>query len=185
MGRTRCVLLWTFPHVDECLTGAAPSGPVRAWSHSGLQSMQLSVGAGLGTNWTVTFTVKNQLVNTTLSSQLAALQFSFLPPVLHALSLENGTTSGGYNVSIYGLNFGTAAFFSAAGRVYVRDDIDGSPRIQATVVSVAQTEVVFLMPASQGRKQVFMVVDGQESNALMFNFSREWHGPLHCNLHLT
>ncbi len=61
----------------------------------GVQSMRLVVGPGLGVNWTVTFSIKNQMVNTSQPEQRSALQFSFQPPILTSLSRTNGSTSGG------------------------------------------------------------------------------------------
>jgi hypothetical protein len=82
---------------------------------TGLQELVLEVGPGLGVNWTVTLTVKDQLVNMTTAAQRAALQVSFETPTVTHMSLSTGMTSGGYNVTLLGINFGTADLFAAIG----------------------------------------------------------------------
>jgi hypothetical protein len=69
---------------------------------SGVQSFEVQVQPGVGANWTVGLNVKGQLVNSTS----AVLQFSFERPVLQSLSVATGVTSGGYNITLTGQNFG-------------------------------------------------------------------------------
>ena len=83
---------------------------------TGLQSMTLRVGPGLGVNWTLSLTVNGVSVNRTTPEQQEALLFSFRPPVLRSMSRTSGSTQGMYNVTLVGENFGTAAFFASAGR---------------------------------------------------------------------
>jgi hypothetical protein len=82
---------------------------------SGLQELLFGVGPGLGVNWTVVFTVKDQRVNQTTPSQQAALKVSFAAPRVDTMSISTGSTSGGYNVTLSGANFGTEEFFSVVG----------------------------------------------------------------------
>jgi hypothetical protein len=56
-------------------------------------------------------------------------------------------------------------------RVFVEDDLPASVPQQAVVLVVQETSIVFRMPASQGRKRVFVGVDGQASNKRMFTYS--------------
>ena len=45
--------------------------------------------------------------------------------------------------------------------VFVVDDVAGAIAITASVVDVDQTIVTFAMPPSQGRKRIYVQVDGQ------------------------
>lgn len=53
----------------------------------------------------------------------------------------------------------------------MEDDLPASVPQQAVVLVVQQTSIVFRMPASQGRKRVFVGVDGQASNKHLFTYS--------------
>jgi hypothetical protein len=83
---------------------------------SGLQSLTLMVGPGLGVNWTLSLVINGLPANATTQEQREALLFSYQPPVLTSMSRDTGSTQGGYNVTLTGQNFGNAAFFAAAGR---------------------------------------------------------------------
>ena len=88
----------------------------------GTQSMTYNVGSGVGSGWTLRFTVGGQLANVSSPSQQEAVRFSFLAPSVESMSASTGLTAGGYNITVFGLNFGTAQDFAALG-VYVNCDV--------------------------------------------------------------
>ncbi len=114
------VVAWLQPRPSSVLQRvdlmAAPGTNITTDVSSGLQSLQLLAGAGLGQNWTLTFSIRNQEVDQSSFERRQALLFSFDPPRLTNLSVSTGLTSGGYNVTILGENFGTPEVFSTAGR---------------------------------------------------------------------
>jgi hypothetical protein len=129
---------------------------------TGVQSFALLVGPGLGVNWTIMFTVRDQLVNMSTAEQTTHLRFSYAAAIVSALSRTTGSTSGGYNVTIVGTNFGSMDTFNLmGGAVYVEDKLDGSaavgfPPVPASILEVNQTAITFAMPASQGIKRVYV-----------------------------
>ena len=46
-------------------------------------------------------------------------------------------------------------------RVLVVDDVEGAIAQYAVAVDVQQTSITFVMPSSQGRKKIYVQVDGQ------------------------
>jgi hypothetical protein len=132
---------------------------------TGIQSFSLLIGPGLGVNWTITFSVKDQEVNMSTPEMVAPLLFSYEAPVVTSLSRTTGSTMGGYNVTVYGRNFGSlATLANVGGAVYVEDSLDGAasigfPPVAARMVEANQTAITFVMPPSQGLKRVYVLCD--------------------------
>ncbi len=57
------------------------------------------------------------------ASASSVLSFAFLPPTVSSLSVASGNTSGGYNVTIFGANFGSATDFASSGFLYIDNDV--------------------------------------------------------------
>ena len=83
---------------------------------TGLQSVSFLVGEGIGSGWSLLLSVAGQAANVTTQAQRDATKFSFEAPILSSLTNTSGPTSGGYNVTVFGMNFGSADDFAALGK---------------------------------------------------------------------
>jgi len=130
------------------------------------ETMQCTLESGVGAGWEV------KIVLAGLTSSIT-VEVDFAPPVLTPLSFmaANGTTNGGYTVAVDGSNFGSERYSSLVS-LEIRDRYDPSVPVESPTITELTHELFeFTMPTGYGYKTFTLMVDGQASNSINFEYN--------------
>ena len=101
-----------------------------------------------------------QILVTTASQTSSVFYYTYDAPVLKSLFPLNGPTIGGFNITLTGNNFSTAAVSAV---VLVNGVVN-------PLLFHNETMAIFTMPAGSGANDINLFVDSLSSNTLSFNF---------------
>jgi len=126
--------------------------PFTSWSH---RQINCTLPAGTGTG--------NSLVVTVAGQSSTAVTFNYDKPSISGIKPANGSTEGGYNVTITGTNFGVPAVTTV-----VLNSVSGG----CPIVVMNDSMIICVMPKGSGISNTLSVnVNGQGSNTFTFAFN--------------